>query len=133
MYLFYSSIHSLQISFNCLIDGLHKLFYSLRNSLWKYWWVELDFLRLLIVFIQDFCEKISNRNIPDPNEQNWQFLSRLWDAEKIRGDGKCYCQCSQCRGFNRRIILITKATKQCREHGHDEEGNEYRPFVSLAL
>ena len=76
---------------------------------------------------------MSNRNIPYPNEQNQQLLARLWDASKRRGDGKHYCPCIQCRGFNRRRILITTATKHCREHGHAEGGNEYRPFVSLAL
>ena len=42
---------------------------------------------------------MSNSNIPDPNKQNRQFLARLWDATKRRGDGKCYCPCSQCRGL----------------------------------
>ena len=77
---------------------------------------------------------MSNRlNIPDRNEDNQQLLARLWDAGKQRGDGKCYCPCTQCRGFKRRIILILTATKHCREHGHVERGNEYRPFVGLAL
>ena len=76
---------------------------------------------------------MSNSNIPDPNEQNRHLLSRLCDAVKRRGDGKCYCPCSQCRGFKRRIIVITKTRKHCREHGHTEGRNEYRPFVSVAL
>ena len=76
---------------------------------------------------------MSNRNISDPNEDNRQLLARLWDAVKWRGDGKCYCLCNQCRGFKKRIILISTATKHFREHGHAEEGNEYRPFVGLAL
>ena len=76
---------------------------------------------------------MSNSNILDPNEQNRQLLARLWDAAKIRGDGKCYCPCSQCKGFNRRKIKTTKARKHCREHGHVEEGHEYRSFVSLSL
>ena len=42
----------------------------------------IDFLRFLIVFIHEFCDKISNRNIPDPNEHNRQLLARLWDATK---------------------------------------------------
>ena len=96
--------------------------------------MELDFLRQPVIFINEVCEKISNRlNIPDPNEDNRQFLARLWDAAKRRGDGKCYCPCTQCRGFKRRRILISTATKHCREHGHTEGGNEYRPFVILAL
>ena len=76
---------------------------------------------------------MSNRNITDPNEQNWQLLAILWDAAKRRGDGKCYCPCSQWRGFKRRIILITTSTKNCRENEHAEGGNEYHPFAGLAL
>ena len=95
--------------------------------------MELDFLILLIVLIHEFCDKISNKNILDPNANNREFLARLWDAAKRRGDGKCYCPCTQCRGFKRRRILISTATKHCREHGHAEGGNEYRPFVGLAL
>ena len=55
--------------------------------------VELDFLRS-IIFIQDLYEKMSNNNIPDPDEQNQQLLARLWDGLKRKGDGKCYCLCS---------------------------------------
>ena len=41
---------------------------------------------------------LSNRlNIMDPNEDNRQLLARLWYAVKRRGDGKCYCPCTQCR------------------------------------
>ena len=80
--------------------------------------MEVDFLRLSIVFIHEVCDKMSNRNILDPNENNPQFLARLWDAAKRRGDGKFYCPCSQCRGFKRRRILIATSTKHCREHGH---------------
>ena len=35
------------------------------------WCVELDFLRQLIIFINEFYDKMSNiLNIPDPNEDN---------------------------------------------------------------
>ena len=95
--------------------------------------MELDFLRLSIVFIHEVCDKMSNRNILDPNEHNRQMLARLWDAMKRRDDGKCYCPCIQCKGFNRRRKLIATTTKHCREHGHTEGGNEYHPFVGLAL
>ena len=95
--------------------------------------MDLDFLRLSIVFIHEVCDKMSNNNIPDPNEQNRQFLVRLSNAVKRSGDGKCYCPCSQCKRFKTRIILITTATKHCREHGHAKGGNEYHPFVSLTL
>ena len=61
--------------------------------------MELYFLILSIVFIHEVCDKMSNRNIPDPNENNRQFLARLWVAVKQRGDGKCYCPCTQCREF----------------------------------
>ena len=76
---------------------------------------------------------MSNSNNPYLAEQNRQLLARLWDAVKRRGDGKCYCPCSQCKVFNRRRILIITATKYCREHGHAKGGNEYCPFVSLVL
>ena len=76
---------------------------------------------------------MSNSNIPDPDEQNRQLLARLWDGLKRKGDGKCYCSCSQCRGFKRRRINITTARKHCREHGHGEGGYEYHPFVSFSL
>ena len=94
--------------------------------------MEIDFLRS-IIFIQVLYEKMSNSNIPDPNEQNRQLLARLWDGLKIKGDEKCYCPCSQCRGFKRRRINIATTKKHCREHGHAEGGHEYRPFVSFSL
>ena len=94
--------------------------------------MELDFLTS-IIFIQALYEKISNRNIHDPDEHNRQFIARLWDGLKRMRDGKCYCPCSQCRGFKRRIIKITTTIKHCREHGHAEGGHECRPFVSFEL
>ena len=83
--------------------------------------MQLDFL-ISIVFIQSICEKMSNSNIPDLNEQNRQLLARLWDGVKRKGDGKCYCPRSQYRGFKRRRKLITTTRKHCREHGHTEGG-----------
>ena len=76
---------------------------------------------------------MSNRNTLDLDEQNQQFVSRLWDGLKRKDDGKCYCPCSQCRGFKRRRIKITTTRKYYREHGHAEGGHEYRPFVSFEL
>ena len=76
---------------------------------------------------------MSNRNILDPDEENRQLHAILWDGLKRKGDGKCYCPCSQCRGFKRRRIRIKTARKHCREHGHAEGGYEYRPFVGLAF
>ena len=66
----------------------------------------------------------------DSAEQNRQLLARLWDGVERRGDGKCYCPCSRCRGFNKRRLLITTAKKNCSEHGHVEGGHEYHPLVS---
>ena len=115
-------------------NNLPRIFYSSTSlCLTKCWCVELVFLRQPVIFINEVCDKMSNRNIPDPNEDNRQLLARLWDAAKWRGDGKCYCPCTQCRGFKRRRILISIVTKHCKEHGHAEGGNEYRPFVGLAL
>ena len=91
------------------------------------------FLILSTIFIHEVCDKMSNRNILDPNEHNRQLLAKLWDAAKQKHDGKYYCPCTQCRGFQRRRILISTTTKHCREHGHIEGGNEYHPFVGLAL
>ena len=96
--------------------------------------MELDFLIQPVIFINEVYDKMSNRlNISDPNEDNRQLLARLWDAAKQRGDGKFYCLRTQCMGFKRRRILISTATKHCREHGHTEGGNKYRLFVGLAL
>ena len=47
--------------------------------------MELDFLRQPVIFINEVCDKMSNTNIPDPNEDNRQFPARLWDAAKQRG------------------------------------------------
>ena len=118
--LFYSSTTGLGNLFSS-INNLREFFYSLTNHhLRNLWCVELDFLIFSIVFIHEVCDKMSNSNIPDPNEENQQLLGRLWDATKRRGDGKGYCPCSQCRGFKRRIIFIATSTKHCREHGHTE-------------
>ena len=52
----------------------------------------------------------------DP-EQNRQLLARLWDGVERRGDGKCYCPCSRCRGFNMRRLLI-KICNDIHESNH---------------
>jgi len=72
---------------------------------------------------------MSRNNIPDPQEQNQQLLARLWDGLKIKGDGKCYCPCSQCRGYNMRRLKNSTTKRHSREHGH-VEGHEYHPLVS---
>ena len=76
---------------------------------------------------------MSHNNIVDPQEQNQQLLARLWDGVKRKGDGKCYFPCSQCRGFNRRILKISTTKRYCREHRHIEGGHEYRPLLSCSL
>ena len=119
--------------------SLHELFlvkeytiisiiFVIKNSeVWR-----LFFLRSR-VFIQALCEKMSNNNIPDLDEQKRQLLARLWDGLKRKGDGKCYCPCSQCRGFKMRRIKIATSRKHCREHGHVVGEHEYCLFVSVAL
>ena len=131
--LFYSSTGGCGNFFSST-DSLLGIFYSSTSlRLTKCWCTELDFLIQPVIFIHEVCDKMSNRNIPDPNENNRQLLARLWDTAKWRGYGKCYCPCTQCRGFKRRRILITTTTKHCKEHGHAEGGKEYRPFVGLTL
>ena len=76
---------------------------------------------------------MSHNNIIDLQEQDQQLLTSLLDGQKRKGDGKCYCPCNQCRGFNIRRLKITTAKKHCREHGHVEGGHEYRPLVSCSL
>ena len=49
--------------------------------------MELDFLIQPVIFTHKVRDKMSNRNILDPNEDNRRLLARLWDAAKIRGDG----------------------------------------------
>jgi len=61
--------------------------------------------------------------------ENARKLAQFRAALEARGDGKCYCHCYDCRGFQRRIILITTAERHCREKGHTEGGYEYRPLV----
>ena len=57
-------------------NNLQDFFYSSTNlRLRKLWCMELDFLIFLILFIHGVCDKMSNRNIPNPNEQNRQLLS----------------------------------------------------------
>ena len=94
--------------------------------------MELDFLRS-IIFIQDLYEKMSNNNIPDPDEQNQQLLARLWDGLKRKGDGKCYFPCNQCKGFKIRRINIATTIRHCREYEHAKGWYDYCSFVSCSL
>jgi hypothetical protein len=61
--------------------------------------------------------------------ENDRNLSRLRSALEARGDGKCYFPCYDCRGLQRKILLITTTKRHCREKGHCEGGYEYRPLV----
>ena len=61
--------------------------------------------------------------------ENARNLARFRVTLEARGDGKCYCPCSNCRGLQRRRILGTTAESHCREKGHAEGGYEYHPLV----
>ena len=63
-----------------------------------------------------------------PNEK--RELVMLKRHMVIHGDGKCYFHCCECRGFNGRRLPLKIVEKHCRENGHVEGGNEYRPMVS---
>ena len=61
--------------------------------------------------------------------ENDRKLARLREALEVRGDGKCYCPCYDCKGLQNRRLLITIAQKHCREKGHAKGGYEYHPLV----
>ena len=61
--------------------------------------------------------------------ENARDLVHFREALEARGDGKCYFPCSDCRGLQRRRILIMTTERHCREKGHTEGGYEYRPLV----
>ena len=61
--------------------------------------------------------------------ENARKFAQFRAALEARGDGKLYCPCSNCRGLQRRIILITTIERHFREKGHAEGGYEYRPLV----
>ena len=61
--------------------------------------------------------------------ENARKLAQFRAALEARGDGKCYCPCNDCRGLQRRRLLITTVEKHCREKDHVEGGYEYRPLV----
>ena len=75
---------------------------------------------------------LEHNNIPDPYDQNHESLARLWNGLKINGDRKCYCTCSQCKGFKRRRIQITTMKRHCRKYGHAERGHHYHRLVSFS-
>ena len=59
------------------------------------------------------------------NKRNAEFKATL----EVKGDGKCYCPCNDCRGLRMRRILRTSAEKHYKEKGHAKGGFEYRPLV----
>jgi hypothetical protein len=61
--------------------------------------------------------------------ENDRKLSRLRATLEVRGDGKCYCPCYDCKGLQNRRLLITTTYKHCKEKGHAEGGYEYHPLV----
>jgi hypothetical protein len=61
--------------------------------------------------------------------ENDRKLAQFRAALEARGDGKCYFPCYDCRGLQRRRLLITTVERHCREKGHAEGGYEYRPLV----
>jgi hypothetical protein len=48
---------------------------------------------------------------------------------EVKGDGKCYFPCKDCRGLQTRSILMTTAEKHCRDKGNVEGGYEYHPLL----
>ena len=61
--------------------------------------------------------------------ENDRKLAQLRVALEVRGNGKCYFPCYDCRGLQNRRLLITTAQKHYREKGHAEGGYEYRSLV----
>jgi hypothetical protein len=61
--------------------------------------------------------------------ENDRKLAQLRVTLEARGDGKCCCPCYDCRGLQRRRLLITTTKRHFREKGHAEGGYEYRPLV----
>jgi hypothetical protein len=61
--------------------------------------------------------------------ENDRILARLRAALEVRGDGKCYFPCYDCKGLKKKRLLITTAQIHCREKGHVEGGYEYHPLV----
>ena len=50
-------------------------------------------------------------------ESNRRYVEAM-AALEVKGDGKCYCPCNDCRGLQTRRILRTSTEKQCKEKGH---------------
>jgi hypothetical protein len=61
--------------------------------------------------------------------ENDKKLAQFRAALGVRGDGKCYFPCYDCRGLQRRRLLIKTIERHYREKGHTEGGYEYHPLV----
>ena len=61
--------------------------------------------------------------------ENARNLAQFRVELEARVDGKSYFPCSDCKGLQRRRILITTVERHCREKGHAEGGYEYFPLV----
>ena len=62
-------------------------------------------------------------------EENNRRYAEAKATLEVKGDGKCYFPCNNCRGLRTRINLRTSAEKNCKEKGHAEGGHEYDPLV----
>ena len=62
--------------------------------------------------------------------ENARKLPQFRAALEVRGDGKFYFPCFDCKGLQRRRILRIPAERHCREKGHVEWGSEYHPLVT---
>ena len=67
------------------------------------------------------------------NKYTWEENTRRYDeikvALEVKGDGKCYFPCNDCRGLQTRILLRKTIEINCKEKGHAEGGYEYHPLV----
>jgi hypothetical protein len=61
-------------------------------------------------------------------EENERTLQNLFVVLNVKHDRKCYFPCTQCRGFNRRILLITTTEIHCRQFGHAEGAMDIVPW-----
>jgi hypothetical protein len=61
--------------------------------------------------------------------ENDRKIARLRATLEARGDGNFYFPCYDCRGLQRKRLLITTTERHRREKGHAEEGYEYHPLV----
>jgi hypothetical protein len=57
--------------------------------------------------------------------ENARTLTQFRPDLEVKGDGKCYFRCNDCRGLQTRRILITTTENHFRERGRVEGGYEY--------